>query len=265
MKTNRFNIFSSWEPREESPEQLGQRMLNTLDALFQLSPLFENWWFLNFSRPLWEMNENTVHEFLFPLEEVRTRMTKMVELGVRKNDDRKPEPAGGYSISASNFIGDSPHGASVSAHGGGIVDPRAGRRNAEFQTPSHEAADPVIVAYPMFKAILKSIVSAWDVSYAQAYSSELQGLWGEEVPFYKLSWMTYLSPSRAAQIEPPTDVIVERTEDGGLLMIAAEETFNVANSEHVAAAQRIQRALAPLNAEEERLYAERFPPWRPGR
>jgi immunity protein 52 of polymorphic toxin system len=257
MEVNKFTIFSSWEPRAETPEQLGQRTLRNLDALSGISPLFEDWWFLDLHRSMWEMNENTLHEFLFPLEEVRPRMTKMVELGVRKNDDGKPEPAGGYSISVSNCIGDSPQCATLSAHGGGVVDPRAGRRNADFETSC-----PELVAYPLFKAVLKTIVSAWDVGYAQAYSDALRKLWGPKIPFYRLSWMTYLSPPRAAQIQPPADVIVEYTDDGGLLMIAAEETFDTANPQHMAGAHSILDALAPLNAEEDRLYAERFPPWR---
>jgi hypothetical protein len=44
--------------------------------------------------------------------------------------------------------------------------------------------------------------------------------------------------------------LIERTRDGGLLMIAAEETFDIANPDHVARARSIVNALAPLNAEE---------------
>lgn len=71
--------------------------------------------------------------------------------------------------------------------------------------------------------------------------------------------MTYLPPSLAAQIRPPTDVVIERTVDGGLLMIAAEETFGVANPKHLAGARSIFQAVAPLNAEYEKLWAARWP------
>jgi hypothetical protein len=59
--------------------------------------------------------------------------------------------------------------------------------------------------------------------------------------------ITDLSAPLAAQISPPEDILVEHPEGGGLLLIAAEETFDIFNPQHMAAARRIRAALAPLN------------------
>jgi hypothetical protein len=60
--------------------------------------------------------------------------------------------------------------------------------------------------------------------------------------------MVYLDRERAERIAEPRDVVVERLQNGGILLTATEELFDVrANAAHRAAANRIQDALAPLN------------------
>ena len=249
-----FRMFSSWDPRSETAETLGARMLQHIDALSALAPSWRDWWFLDFDRPASEMNEENAHEFLFPLDEARPRMAKMVELGVRRGDDRRPEPTGGYAICAVN--GEREHKASIHAHGGGGPSPRAGLRFVEFQT----RPEPAPIAAATFKSALLALVAAWDVGYAQAWSDALCSLWPSPPPFYSLAWMTYLSSDRAAKIAPPDHAIVERTDDDGMLLLATGELFDAGNPQHLAAARAILAALAPLNAEEERIAERRFGP-----
>jgi hypothetical protein len=64
---------------------------------------------------------------------------------------------------------------------------------------------------------------------------------------FDLDWMVYLSAPLAARIAPPKNVAFERMEGGGLLLIAAEETFDTENPQHMAASHAIRDALAPLN------------------
>jgi Immunity protein 52 len=264
MAVNEFQIFSSWEPRAETPEQLGARTLQTLDALSKISSPFSNWWFMDKTTPTLEIEWERPETYLFPLSEVRERITEIVEDGVRRNDYREPEPAGGYSVLAFNGIGASAQSVSFNAHGGGIVDPRAGRRNAGFQTGGTYPPDPTIVSYPVFKAVVQTIVSAWDVDYAQAYSTDLREFWNKPQRFFlDLAWMTYLSPTLAAQFTPPAGVLVERMDNGGLLLIAAEETFDVSNAAHMAAAESIMDALALINAEKEKEWERLWPTRRP--
>lgn len=257
MNEKRFSIFSSWDPRPETPTGLGRRMLETLDSLSQISPHFKNWWFMNYSSvPSVDIVEDMDDDEEFPspemrpLETMRGNMAEMVELGVRRGDRDEPEPNGGYTTCAFSSIEYSPYQVVMTAHGGGIVDPRVGYRMAEFNTAADP--DPAIIAYPLFKEVLKSIVAAWDVRHAQAYPDALREFWNEPSKlFLDLAWMTYLSPELAEDVIPPKGILVEQTDDGGLFMIAAEETFDTENPEHMAAAWSILRALDGINAAHE--------------
>ncbi len=60
--------------------------------------------------------------------------------------------------------------------------------------------------------------------------------------------MHYVSPRFAPLIAPPPWAIVERTERGALLMAATDETFEIDNPDHIAAAQTLLAALAPFEA-----------------
>jgi len=245
MEVNQLVIYSRWSGREESPAELGERMLRNLDALAAISPLFRGWTFNDLSRPALEMTEDNVHEYLFPLDEVRPRMTQFVERGVSKDDDWQPNPAGGYSLVASCGYNSSQY-VSLTAHGGGMVT--SWYRDASFKTSYRVAPDPAIVTYPTFKAVLLSLAESWDVDWAQAYSRELQEHWQQTfIRTFDLAWMTYLSAPFARRIVPPKDALVERMNNGGLLLIAAEETFDASNPNHIAAAQSIADALEPLN------------------
>jgi hypothetical protein len=60
--------------------------------------------------------------------------------------------------------------------------------------------------------------------------------------------MSYIKPDWAPLITPPSTATVERRPNGGLYMAATEETFRTQNLEHLAVAQDIVAALAPLEA-----------------
>jgi hypothetical protein len=271
MNANEFTILSTWDPRPETSETLGQRMLNNLTALSGIAPFFRRWRLLDMNIDIEKLIESDSRAEMeaapsFALDKVRVSIAKVVERGVRRGDDGKPEPAGGYTINASNGEQGSRY-VSLTGRGGGILDPRAGLRYAEFRTSSTETPDPAIVAYPVFKAALLSVALAWDVNHAQAFSDDMRKFWN--APFkwdLDLAWMTYLPADLAQKVSPPRDVVVERTNDGGLLLIAAEETFDVKNARHMAAARSILASLADLNAEM-RARAERLWPgpwWKRG-
>jgi hypothetical protein len=248
---NQFMIESRWKPREESPEELGERTLHCLDAISPLHPAFRDWEFLHLSRDAEEMTEENCAEFAWPLEDARQRMTEVVvEWGVSIDDLGMPEPRQGYGISVSNGYDEPSQLVTLSAHGGGLVNWTGSRRQASFETNMVHEADPTIITYPVFKSVLMAIVSSWDVEFAQVYSRDLVQLWNPIRPLFNLSWMVYLSAPLAQKITLPADVLVERLADGGLIMIAAEETFEVANPDHLARARSILSTVEPLNAEE---------------
>jgi len=118
---NRFHIRSNWKPRVEAPEELGVRTLRSLDSISALSPLFRDWIFLDLFRDPFEMTEENIGEFLFPLEKVRSQISEIVKRGARKDDFGGHDPRGGYGISVSNSNVSDAERVKFSAHGGALV------------------------------------------------------------------------------------------------------------------------------------------------
>lgn len=117
--------------------------------------------------------------------------------------------------------------------------------------------DPAIVTYPVFKAALLAIDAIWPPAWACAYAFRSEFVkvpvsYGAGVQGYRLQrlppvpsdptfpyspfhipWLAYLSAHLAAGIELPAEIKTERTLDGGLLMIAAEERLEPTDPEHL--------------------------------
>jgi hypothetical protein len=91
-----------------------------------------------------------------------------------------------------------------------------------------------------------AIVGAWEPVKAGAYSDPLIQLEEGDTNFPK-PWIQYLCPWLARQIAPPASALVERLPDGGLLMSATTDTFDVDNPKHMSVAGHIAAAMAPLD------------------
>jgi hypothetical protein len=98
------------------------------------------------------------------------------------------------------------------------------------------------------KPALLSIVAAWEPDRGNVVCwSYWQRLFGDRhYPPFRSGWMTYLAPQYASRITPPPEAIAERVAGGGLLLLATEERFSMDNPEHLAVADAIQVALAPI-------------------
>ncbi|MGH6838129.1 MAG: Imm52 family immunity protein [Methylocella sp.] len=108
--------------------------------------------------------------------------------------------------------------------------------------------DPSVATYEIFKPALLAVVEAWDPVCAMSYPDALFKLVPGGTYFHE-SWIQYLCPSLATLVTPPSaPVIVERLANGGLLMSATRQTFDVENPAHMAAARDMAASIAPLNA-----------------
>jgi hypothetical protein len=108
-----------------------------------------------------------------------------------------------------------------------------------------------LITLPIFKPAVLAIADAWDATWCAAYPWDIIPLWpkpGPGRPHFKMAWISYLSARFASMVAPPASAIVERSSTGGLLMIATEDRFDVANPQHIAAAREIEASLAPINA-----------------
>ncbi len=121
--------------------------------------------------------------------------------------------------------------------------------SAVLETAYNLKPDPALVAYRIFKPALLALAECFDATWCSAYSHATMQYWNEGLgEHYRLAWISYIGPRFAHLVTPPASAIVEREPNGGLLMAATDETFDVSNPAHLAAARDILAAVAPLNA-----------------
>jgi hypothetical protein len=235
MKRNEFSIHCDRERPPESPAEIAEKFLQTLDALSAINPHFRSWYIMDYVK----MSGHS-------LERVRDNFTDIVENGVSRDGDGTPEPIYGYKVTAFNHdekTAAGPFSVQVKARAGG----KSLFSGVSFSTGFGIVPDPSIVDYPVIKFVLTTLVDIWAVTIGKVYSTDLHRCWDDPPFHFDLCWMTYLSSPLAAQITPPRGVVVERIGDGGLLLVATEETFDVSNPGHMAAAYAIRESLAPIN------------------
>src|SRR5262249_51451822 len=101
----------------------------------------------------------------------------------------------------------------------------------------------------VLRSVLLSVAKAWEPDSANvvtwAYWQRLLAPTGR-LPVVPSGWMTYLLPDFARRITPPPHAIVDPVGNGGIILTATQEQFSAENPAHVAAADAIQAALAPL-------------------
>ncbi len=221
-----YNIRSGWRERVESPAVIGEKFIKTLDALSRLDPvLFANW-------RLFELRARTL-----TLDEARPGIAALVEKNVVLDDSRKPLPTYGYHALASAGKFKDPRCVNFKADAGGKYDGGTLLQFGDYDVPP----DPAIVTFPLFKAALPAINAIWQAPWACAYVFEVSYYEAPLFPgaplfpysIFHIPWLTYLSAPLADGLELPREILTERTSDGGLLMIAAEERLDPTNPEHL--------------------------------
>jgi Immunity protein 52 len=245
-----YDITSYWGPRPEPPGALATRYLRTIELLSAIDPAFGNWHFLDKKKatPLQGLGHGDV--------------TRLVEAGVMRGDDGTPEPEMGYSMGADNGMaadnGTKPtrFSANLDFSAGRRVTARYYINNVGMTLKPRDDEGVRAIDLDLMKAAVLAIAGAWNVTYAAGYPWAMLDQWAAESaskpkparPRFKMGWITYLSARFAPMVTPPQSAIASRTADGGLLMIATEERFEVTNPTHMAVAREIEAALAPVNA-----------------
>jgi hypothetical protein len=231
MNSQRF-LYSIWlvRPlRRETPAVIGQKFLDTLDALSSADPLFTPWKVFD------KLGIATL-----PLATARRDIVTIVEKSVLRNDYDEPEPSSGYRpIGLTN----NPIASRVVklTADAGAVD-RASSVLLEFGVMSFAPTDPAIVSYPRFRQALVAMTAVWQPVWAYACAFRMD-YWKAPIvsgapvtrynPFH-IPWIAYLGPKLATGfIVPRTDLRVEHAQGGGLLLSATEDRFDTTNPEHL--------------------------------
>jgi hypothetical protein len=115
--------------------------------------------------------------------------------------------------------------------------------------PRGAASRGIVADVKVLTRVLVAIAEAWDANWGVVESWDYQGRkedadgqllrpWG--------GWITYLAAHDAGRVSLPSAARVEPAAGGGLVIVATQEPFTVANPAHTAALDAIQEALAPI-------------------
>ncbi len=232
-KSKDYYIRASWEERVETPDELAVRFLRMIDSLKTIDPVFS----------LWTCGGKRPKKF----ERVRDRYAAEIAAGISRDDWGEPEPIYGYRFGA--ITRNTPKNRSfwVTCHAGSASKcPFTNDASLETTSASGSQPDADIVSYHVFRSALLAMVEAWDPVRAGAYSRQLVQLY-EGDSYFQPAWIQYLCPWLTQKITPPSTVGFTYLPNGGLLMSATTETFDVDNAKHLAAARDMAAAMAPLD------------------
>jgi hypothetical protein len=230
----------------EDPAAIGEKYLRTLDALSRIDPVLRGWiiWQSNCSlEDLEAWAEAGALEPApvrpIPLEQARLDMTDLVEANVCRDDWDEPQPDEGYSLVANNGPDRTARSVGVSVTAGSEFN--YNQWSVMFGDPARIPPDPSIMTYPILGGVFRVMTSIWPTPWAKLSGStaeyeERPGVVGRtsiETFRHDITWMGYLSAGCAPGFQPPAELISERTADGGLLMISAEERPDPTNAEQM--------------------------------
>lgn len=255
-------INSYWGPRREQPVEIAHRCRQLLDGLAAISPGFTDWSFVS-RMPLPIADDysgpNGVSKFF--REQYRTvalhdlagnGLADLIKAGVRRESDDSPAPASGYLFGGFTGSGDEPQSISLSVHAGNGCPSNYYVNSVQIMTQPLCIANRPLSNLPVLTAMMLAVTRSWDVTWASVYPDDMMSLWPPPSikmrPSFNLAWITYLSPRFAPMVTPPRSAIVEYTAEGGLVMSATGDRFDVANPTHLAVARDIDAAMAPVNA-----------------
>jgi hypothetical protein len=222
----KFIINGRLPRRQETPAVTGAKLLDSLDALSRIDPLFNGWKILD---PLAMAS--------LPLAIARTRISTIVENNIARDDDDQPEPESGYSLVSLTSNALPSRVVTFRVETGAVFNGAMSLRFGDVFQPT----DPLIVTYRLFRETLLATSAIWQPLWAYVAASTDDYWKGPIVPGapvirrtpFLITWIGYLSPAvtRGFVVEP--ELRTESTPDGGLLMSATDERFDLANPEHL--------------------------------
>lgn len=237
-----WEIHGYWGSDKEGPAEFAGRFTSMLDMLGKIDPVFGNWIFVG-------GNEQPIS--VASLRQGNKLANFMKTHSVVHDDEGKPEPNSGYSFGAINSMVTNPRSISIRIHAG-TAPVRPFPNDAVLSTNLRYEPDPAIIAYKVFAPAMMALVTTWNLVWCLAGPWKLNKLRprssGNSESYFRAAWLTYLAAPWSKAITPPRSAIAEPQADGGLLLAATRDTFDVGNPAHVAAADDILACLAPADA-----------------
>ena len=231
-----FTITSQWASDTLTPAQIGVRAIETFRRLESISPAMRTWTLVEDGKPV-------------PLSAATARMTSVVEGSLKwKHPDRRDNPSHGYAVVARGAQVESEFGSAGTAHLWITAGAKFGDRISFAIGDILFPPDFSLVTYPLYRASLETLASIWPVPWALAYTFSTEtppidaktgsGL-KRQSPF-EVAWIAYLSPALALGLEPPPEIVSERTPGGGMILSAAPGLIDPQNPDHMRRSRALQ-------------------------
>jgi hypothetical protein len=243
MTGDPYRVEAYWRPRAESARACASRFACMLAGLAAAHPALVRW-----NKKAWSRTAANKPAWMMPPDV--DELTNVFERGrIHKDVPHEPWPEMGYSVSAWNGR-ERPYGASLTVRPGGYIVSRRLPNTVDLVLNPAAPGNVDLVCSAVLKSALLSVATAWEPDYAVVVGWDYwQRSFGDRgYPLFRSGWMTYLAPQYASRITPPPPAIVEPVPGGGLLLLATEEQFSMDNPAHLATADAIQAALAPIQS-----------------
>lgn len=238
-----YRMDARWTARHETALSCGARLARMLEQLAAIHPDLAHWF-----AGAEERNGGSVPTDRLSL--VAASLAKHLSEGmVRRDSDDAPVPELGNRLHAWNGI-DTDRGCLLEVTAGAVASGGPFANDVDLKFRKATAINADLVTPDVLKSSLLCMVDAWEPDWAVLwdwdYWKRIQNPNTGQLPKIRSGWMTYLSAAYARRISPPIEAKRESVKDGGLLLMATEELFSADDPAHVAVADAIQAALAPL-------------------
>jgi hypothetical protein len=257
MKDTFYSYFirSGWPERDDAPSAIGEKFLETLDALTGVDSIFADW-------KIFDARNVSSSS----LAQARSGIMTIVQNNVSRDDFGEPSLVYGYRVSALAGEFRDPRSVHFKVKAGARYENGTTLEFGEYDV----APDPAVITYPLFKTALLAINAIWQAPWACAqtfragavfvptteFGGGLSGFRIDSVqaapgdpsfPYsiFHIPWIAYLSPELAAGLDATSEILTEHAPDGGLLMSVTSERFDPTNAEHL----RRARILAEIMIE----------------
>jgi len=242
LKLDEYIASVFWSPRGESVESLAARCLHMTRALNRIDAIAGQWNFLN-----------KACQTPQPIEEIQDELPALIAAAPSETmADGSTCLAYGYNMATSlRYTGDPREifvKITAGAAGPGIFFGGRFSNDAILSTVDrrHGTTDPAIPTYENFRHILLALVESWKPSYGEMYPDDLREHWTEKAPT-RPCWMNFLAPELISRLgDLPTSLETEHLSNGGLLLIATRDWFDLNNPDHLAAALALEKVLEPV-------------------
>jgi hypothetical protein len=228
-RINGYFITASWGPRAETPQDIAARFFRMIDGFKSINPIFRQW--------TYDRNND--------LQAHRGDFADYIASKIERDDFGDINPNSGYWFgvrSPDDLASD--RRFSIQCHAGKSIGVNFAN-DVIFRQDTWVQPTAEFNSYSIFRSALLAIVDAWIPETVEANCHWLVQRKTYDSHF-RPAWMRYLCPALAQQAKPPASAIVEYLPNGGILLSATEQTFDVDNPQHVAAAEEIAAALESL-------------------